>query len=57
MVIDLRIYIWSIERHGLLTLTLYALTGRIRPALPKFQFYNKKGSSKKFAMSVAPMSR
>ena len=38
-------------------LTLYALTGRIRPALPKFQFYNKKGSSKKFPMSVATMSR
>ena len=27
-------------------LTLYALTGRIRPVLPKFQ--NKKGPSKKF---------
>ena len=27
------------------------------PLSPKFQFYFKKGSSKKFPMSVAPMSR
>ena len=30
------------------SLTLYALTGRIRPVLPKFPFKKKKGSSKKF---------
>ena len=39
------------------TLTLYALTERIRPVLPKFQFQNKKGSLKKFPICVATMSR
>ena len=34
--------------------TLVALFTKVSP---KFQFYFKKGSSKKFPMSVAPMSR
>ena len=48
------------QSEGFLTfaiLTLYAITGRIRPVLPKLQLYNRKGSSKKFPMSVATMSR
>ena len=38
-------------------LTLYSPGGQKCPLLPKFQFYFKKRSSKKFPMSVAPMSR
>ena len=40
---------WSIYLYNCsVYLTLYAITGRIRHVLPKFQFQNKKGSSKKF---------
>ena len=38
-------------------LTLKRPGGHWWPLSPKFQFYFKKGSSKKFPMSVAPMSR
>ena len=36
------------------TLTLYRPGGHRCPLSPKFQFYFKKGSLKKFPMSVAP---
>ena len=36
--------------------TLYRPGGLRCPLSPKFQFYFKKGSSKKIPMSVAPMS-
>ena len=38
-------------------LTLYSLARQICDAVPKFWFQFKKGSSKKFSMSVATMSR
>ena len=39
------------------TLTLQRPGGNMCPLSSKFRFYFKKGSSKKFPMSVAPMSR
>ena len=39
------------------SLTHYCLTGAFVPALLKFQFRNKEGSSKIFPMSIAPLSR
>ena len=59
--------LWIVPLHNLVIntttvknvvlLTLYAPVWRIRHVLPKFLFQNKKGSSKKFPMSVATMSR